>query len=273
MLLASISTSAVSLFVLGASFLFFAQVQGVLQEVQSQVELGIFLKKSSDRTDAEIVRTRVAQVEGVRQARLVDRDKAFSALLSELGSTMNFQDIVEHNPLPHAVRVKAESTETLDRVAQLAKKMPEVDEVVYPRQIAHRLRLILHIGQLSALLAIGFLVFATVILMVNTIRLSVFARRREIRIMQLVGASNWFIRLPFLIEGVFQGWLGALIASASLYLFYHFGLQRLPHLLPFLFSPLPTLVFQNTLFGLFSTGSLLGMLGSLIAISSHLEEP
>lgn len=272
MTIASISTATVALFVLGASFLFFAQMQGMIQEIQGQVEVGIFLEKNADRTDAEVLRMKILSISGVDKAELVDRKKAFKNLLNELGSRIKLLQVVDKNPLPHAIKVRARDPVVLERVAREAEKMELVEEVVYPQKIVRRLNSVFAVGKVSAVATISFLIFASVILIVNAIRLSVFARRKEIRIMQLVGATNWFIRMPFMIEGLIQGFIGAFFACVVLFILYRFGLRHLPEALPFLFSPLPAAILKTTSAGMLLGGTVIGMLGSLLATGTHLEE-
>ena len=123
------------------------------------------------------------------------------------------------NPLPDAFRIKPRHGEDVQAIADSLKPLPPgVEKVNFGKKTAKRILRVAHIFEVLSALAIAILLIAATILIGNTIRLSIFARRREIEVMKLVGASNWFVRGPFMVEGLLTGLIGAVAAVVLLFL-------------------------------------------------------
>jgi len=122
------------------------------------------------------------------------------------------------NPLPDSFEVRAVKGEYVEPIAQsLSPVMPGVQKVSYGRKTAHKILNVAHLIEVLFLVAVIILLVASALLIANTIRLSIFSRRREIEVMKLVGASNWFVRGPFVLEGIITGFVGALLAVILLF--------------------------------------------------------
>ena len=123
------------------------------------------------------------------------------------------------NPLPDAFKIKPRHGEDVQAIANSLKPLPPgVEKVNFGKKTAKRILRVAHIFEVLSALAIVILLIAATILIGNTIRLSIFARRREIEVMKLVGASNWFVRGPFMVEGLLTGLIGAAAAVVLLFL-------------------------------------------------------
>jgi cell division transport system permease protein len=154
---------------------------------------------------------RVASVEYISKAQaLKEMQKKAPDMVSGLVS----------NPLPDAFRVKPRHGEDVVAIAQSLNDPPlsGVEKVNFGKKTAKRILRVAHIFEVLSALAIAILLIAATILIGNTIRLSIFARRREIEVMKLVGASNWFVRGPFMVEGLLTGLIGAAAAVVLLFL-------------------------------------------------------
>ena len=119
------------------------------------------------------------------------------------------------NPFPDSLEVtpnKAENVDKLFTSLTQPKKPPGVDKVLDGKQVSHRILQVAHVIEVVFTLATAVLLIASILLIANTIRLSIFSRRREIEVMKLVGATNWFVRGPFMLEGLFCGLAGSLLA-------------------------------------------------------------
>ena len=122
------------------------------------------------------------------------------------------------NPLPDSFEVRAVKGEYVESIAQsLSPRPPGVQKVSYGRKTAHKILNVAHLIEVLFLVAVLILLVASALLIANTIRLSIFARRREVEVMKLVGASNWFVRGPFVLEGIITGFVGALLAVILLF--------------------------------------------------------
>jgi len=183
---------------------------------------------------------------------------------------MSRDDLVKTNPLPDSVELQLTDPVLAPTVAQAVSRQPGVSEVTYGGQVVDRVVALSRSVRLVAGLLIAFLAGVALIVVVNTIRLTVIARRQEIEIMHLVGATRWFIRWPFLIEGFLQGAAAAGGAVIVLVLVYALGVARLGASLPFL--PLVGMreVLEPVAAAVLLGGAGVGVLGSMIAIRRFL---
>jgi cell division transport system permease protein len=266
----AIGTVAITIVLLG-SFLFIrGALAGMGAHLLDEIEISAYL--TPDTTHAQVVAIRrllgsdprVASVEFVPKkqglAELRDRTKGVidTALLTE-------------NPLPDKLRIKVRVPEQVPAVAAGIRRLHGIQNVVYGQTVVQRL---LQLGVVLRRVGIGVIcVFLAVagIIIANTIRLTVFARRREISIMQLVGATNLYIRIPFICEGLLAGLIGALLAIGILALARATLWPKLTEALPWI-SLNSGIVDPLVLIGqLLLVGGLVGALASWIAVGRHLR--
>ncbi|MGH7717176.1 MAG: permease-like cell division protein FtsX, partial [Vulcanimicrobiaceae bacterium] len=202
--------------------------------------------------------TYVPRTEGLRQLQDRLRGQIDTSLLTS-------------NPLPNAIRVRVKNPDAVPAVAQSIAKMREVANVEYDQAtVAKVLRLTEAIAKLG-LIMIVVLIFAAAVIISNTIRLTVFARRREIAIMQLVGATNSYVRAPFLAEGFIAGTLGALVAISILALVQA---ELLPKMMATLsFIPFSTAHVDEVrlMLELLAAGAVVGVFGAWVSVSRYLR--
>ena len=192
---------------------------GSANEVRNRVLVDVFI--ANDATDAEVeeLRTEIAAIENVKSVEFVSKEQALKEEQKERGE---LYELLGRNPLPDSFRISPDDPDEVEAIAdRLAPVGPQgkrqaqlaaIDEVKYREDETDKILSVTNLvkwlgGGLAALL-----VFASIALVANTIRLSIFARRREVEVMKLVGATNWFIRWPFVIEGVIVGAMGAVLA-------------------------------------------------------------
>jgi cell division transport system permease protein len=215
MQITAIGTVAVTIVLLGAFLFVRAALAGLGTDLLSQIEISVYT--TSDATPAQIAtleRTMRADPR-VRSVEFIPKKQGLLELKNRVKGTIDMSLLTE-NPLPDKLRVKVKAPETVPAVATAAQKLPGVANAVYGQDLVARM---LRLGSVLRGIGIGVIVvFVLVagIIISNTIRLTVFARRREIAIMQLVGATNTYIRMPFICEGLLDGILGAAIALALL---------------------------------------------------------
>ena len=166
---------------------------------------------------------------------------------------------------------KVDKPEFVKPTAEAVEKMTGVETVKYGSEIVDQLFQMTRMLRILGLVLLGFLVFATLFIISNTIRLTVFARRKEIGIMKYVGATNAFIRLPFLLEGMILGLIGASISAAALYYAYAALLYEVHQVLAFLYL-VPLNPFLFIIGGiLIIIGTLIGAIGSAISLSRYMD--
>jgi len=178
------------------------------------------------------------------------------------------------NPFPNAIRVIPNHGDDVERVAQLFSATPAtgIDKVDYGKQTTHRVLKLARVIEVFFIIAVILLLSASTLLIANTIRLSIFARRREIEVMKLVGATNWFVRGPFMLEGLLCGVAGALGAVLLLILGKEVALPSLLHTGPLnAGDDVNAIAFSLNALILLGTGLLLGAVGSGLTIRRFLR--
>ncbi len=172
--------------------------------------LCVFLRPEADEKTAEKLLEQVQKLPEVVQVRFVHKDEGLKKLQQMFGNSVPLEDLVGHNPLPHALEVTCRSPQEAAECAAKIKRMPMVDEVTFPAVAVQRyVQMVRSIRWRNHVLSVLLAVIAF-ILIFNALRVSVYGRRNEIRIMQLVGATVWTVRGPLLMEGLLYGILGAL---------------------------------------------------------------
>lgn len=272
MSLASVTTVAISLLILSIFGVIAFNLQHIAGTLESQVEVVAFLNDGFDLGNRDALMNRVRAIDGVAEATFVTRREALERLRRQFGDQQDLLSAVEEdNPLRDSVEVRIPDPSRLDPVAAEIGRLAGVEKVVYRRDTVRRLYRIT-----AALRAVGLFLaavtgLATLLIVSNTIRISVFARRREIAIMKLVGATDALIRWPFVLEGALLGAVGAVAAAAAVWAGYVWLVERIALTLPFI----PTLAPQPFLWNLsrlvLAAGLLIGATGSVLSVRRHLR--
>jgi cell division transport system permease protein len=177
-------------------------------------------------------------------------------------------ELLPSNPLPDALEVKPVKGEKVDALAHSLRPLPAgVGVVTFGKKTAHKILDVAHLIEVIFLIAVIILLIASTLLIANTIRLSIFSRRREIEVMKLVGASNWFIRGPFMLEGVMTGFIGALLAVILLFI----GKETIVSSIWFKDQGVHALAFPLNGLILIGLGLLLGAAASMLTLRRFLK--
>ncbi len=205
---AAVSTLLVLLFLVGISVELSWGVEATVQSLGGQLEISAYLKPEQQAVDLQ---PQVTQLPHVAEVKLITKDQAWRALLLEMGiqDEAAIETQLGDNPLVDAMRVKADSAEALGEVAAQIRQLDGVDEVYYGDRIVEQLAQIQDMLRLGSLGITGVLALTAVAVITTTIRLIVMARRREIEVMQLVGATAAWIYLPFILQGCLFGVISA----------------------------------------------------------------
>lgn len=272
MTIASVTTVALSLLILGMFLIMVVNLNHMASVLESQVQVSIYLEDGlSDRQMRE-VGTRIAKIPGVIQTNFIDKDQALTRFKQRLGEQQGLLTALgETNPLPNAFEVKVDQPDKVRTVAQQIAKFEGVENAKFSQDVVDQLFGLTRMIRIIGLVLILFLAFAALFIISNTIRITVFARRKEIGIMKYVGATDWFIRWPFLIEGMIMGCSGALIAVVLLFQAYSTLTQRVYDTLAFLpiIPKYPFLPIVSIL--LIIIGTIIGATGSTISLKRFLK--
>lgn len=274
MSLAALGTVTVTLTVLGASLWSAFRIHEIArQQPQTFNEIDVFLKTEISRDSVPDIQKRIASLPDAKQVRLITREQAWSDLTNQ-ESTLT--EAMPENPLPDAFKIETADAGQVSRLAQILRDPALFPEVEHVTDAGDEVRIMLGLARLVRVIggsaAIGLFV-ATLFIVYNTIRLTVFARRREIRIMQLVGATPGFIRFPLLLEGIFHGVVGAIIAGGIVL----FCGQQVARFIAQIHSPLfreaPSQLGPfDMVAGLIAIGAFVGLVGSHLSIRRFLKQ-
>jgi cell division transport system permease protein len=225
--LAAFATVLITTLVLGVFIPVVKAATAKTNEVRNKIELEVFVKDSASQAQVTELGNMIREIRHVQSIQFISKEKALRILRQRLGSNSDITQDLPGNPLPRSYRIKLDDPGNVSLVkGSLAPRgtdgtarpiSPAIDDIKDREDDTKKiLSATSTIKILLASLA-ALLVLASVLLVANTIRLSIFARRREVEVMRLVGATNWFIRWPFVIEGLIVGFFGALVAVALLW--------------------------------------------------------
>ncbi|MBS4022692.1 MAG: permease-like cell division protein FtsX [Dethiobacter sp.] len=265
------SIIAISLAALGGFLLMAVNANQFLHTIESNLEINVFLE---DGADVEAVRLKLNNLSDVESYIFVSKEQGLQDFSRAMGDRIPMGGLEgENNPLPDLFRVRTFQAELVPALAGEIQTFPGVEVADYGEELVGMLLRVtgwlnrIFLG-VSILLALG-----AIFLIVTTVRLSVLARQDEIGIMKYLGASNWFIRFPFLLEGMVMGWAGTLAAVTALgFAYYRVASAFERESLAFFMQPVTDMQRLLPLFaGLLILGTLMGGIGSFVSIRKFLR--
>jgi cell division transport system permease protein len=270
MQLTAIGTVTVTIVLLGG-FLFAREALGTIgDDMLHKIEISVFLSDSATSQDAQALSARLSADPRIESVVYIPKAEGLAQMRERLQGQID-TSLLTSNPLPDALRIRVARPEDVRAVAETIRALPNVASVEYAHDVVEKLLTLSDVFGKIGIGIVALLVFTAAIIISNTIRLTVFARRREIAIMQLVGASGAYIRLPFIVEGLIDGVLGAALALGVLELA---RLQLLPKLaLALPFVPLGTASVDQLSYALLllATGGTIGVAASWLSVGRHLR--
>lgn len=234
----------------------------------------VFLKDSTSRTDAEEMMKELKDVKGVTGVTYRTKTEALEIMKERWGDSGYLLDSMSSNPLPNSILVKVSSLNAASRVNARAGKMKGVESTKYYKETVDKLTRITRFTEYATILVMAFLVIVSVVVVSNTIKLTVFARAKEISIMKYVGATNWFIRGPFLIEGITIGVLSSLAAAGAVYFLYDRIVDAIGmRVMTILSCPLvsSSYMLNNLVIIFLALGISIGACGSIVSMRKFLD--
>lgn len=266
MALASVSAVMVLVFLFGLFLLLYLNVEQLRTSIASQMEIHAYLNAQSD---TQALKQKITALPNIRSVTYVSKEEAFRELQTDLQDHITLNGIIA-NPLPPYFSIKVTEPEKITDVAQALEGMPGVTKVNYLQKMVSNFVSLFKAVERFLFGIIIFLLGCALLIIYNTIRLGVFSRYREIKIMQLVGASYGFIQWPFLLEGAFYGLMGALLAI----LFLEPSYTAMTNQMTAIFS-INSLVhgkaMGSLLLELAASGVVVGALGSFLSVNRYLR--
>lgn len=275
MSLASVFAITAMMLILGLFFVVTVNVNLFTEMVKSDYDqVEIFLLDSTTTEEAQQIMDDFEEQKSVKKVEYRTKDDALKIMKSRWGESSYLLDSLGDNPLPNSILITVASLEGAGDITEYAADMEGVEDVKYYQETVEKLTKVTNFLQIAALIIMAFLVVVSVVVVSNTIKLTVFARAREISIMKYVGATNWFIRGPFLAEGIIIGVFASLVSAGITFAIYSkvvdiIGVQ----VMTILSSPLvPAGYLSMNLICIFlAMGISIGAWGSIISMRRFLD--
>jgi cell division transport system permease protein len=271
--LASVATVAATLFILGVFLLIVFNVNAGVEELGSKLQVKIYLKDDLTIGDKSAIEKVLNNVQGVSEIKYEDKSDALEKVKKQFGSDSKslVQGFEKKNPFPNAYIVSVKSPEIVNTVVKAAEGLKGIEKIKDVREIVDKIIKITNTLKVIGLVLFVILISVSLFLIGNTIKLTLYARKKEIGIMKFVGATDWFIRWPFIIEGMLLGISGALISTGVLYYAYRMVfLKYTANALLGVNLINPQLILSTTLWQFMLGGLLIGAMGSIMSIRKFL---
>ncbi len=275
MSLASIFSILAMLFILGIFFAILVNLNlftEVVKQDYDQVE--IFMEETSSQEQIDGAMSKLENFEGLDSVAYRTKEEALDIMKERWGESGYLLDSLGENPLPASILISVNSIEDATAVSEYAGTLEGVEDIQYYQETVDKLTSVTNGLQIGALIVMAFLIVVCVVVVSNTIKLTVFARAREIRIMKYVGATNWFIRGPFMAEGIIIGIIAALAAAGLMTLLYSNVVNIIgTQVIAIVSSPLISVGYLagNMLVIFLALGVSIGAWGSIVSMRKFLD--
>lgn len=271
---ASVSVLSACLVLLGCSFMLFANIDAVLDKIEAQNVIMVFAKDEATDDELQALQEAINATPNVSMSEFIPKENAYKELVESMGDDASLLEGLGEDILPDAFRVTVSDMSAYDSTVSQLGSLDNVLRIRRNSDLAARL-----IGMRSSIVYIGsgviiMLLLVALFIIANTVRITMFTRRLEISIMKAVGATNSFIRWPFMVEGILLGIISASLSVGIVYLIYRFAATHIQNLIGILGATLvPFKLYAGYMYlGFLAVGILTGFFGSLVSLGKYLRE-
>jgi len=272
----TIGTITLALLIVSLFLLVFVNLENAADNWSERVQVTAYFDRDLTPQEQGSLRSRIVAIPGVARVNYVSRDEAFKRFKNRLRGQETLLEGVRSDILPTSfeISLKRANRDTIgvETFVSALKRIPGIGEVQYGEEWVRRFNTFLNFMRLLGTLLGGFLVIAVVFIVSNTIKLTIYARRDELEVMALVGATRFFIKAPFLVEGIIQGGAGGLLAMGLLFGLYEGFLHNAGSFLTF--NPVTaglSFLPMEYVYGIFLAGIVLGFIGSLTSLKRFIN--
>ncbi len=274
MTVASITVMLSCLLLIGGAYLIYVNIQSVIDRVGEQNVIMVFINDEADEDQEEALRQDIISVENVNECVFVSRDESYASILYSMGQSSTVMQEIDSSFLPDAYKVTINDMELFDETVQTISSFDNVLTVRENGELASKLASIQNAVSVISVAIVAILLIVSLFIIANTVRITMYSRSLEISIMKAVGATNWFIRWPFVVEGIIIGIISALISYGLIFGLYYGAEQIFSELFEILGNTMVPFedgaVFLIVAF--LAIGIVTGALGSLISLGRYLKE-
>lgn len=273
---ASIAVLLSCLIMIGSAFMLLVNIQSVIDSIEDKNVIMVYVQQDADDAAVEKLGRELKALKNVSGCEFVDKETAFQQEIEALGTDATYFEGVE-NPLPDLYKVSVDEMENFDSTAEEIEKLDSVDTIRDDKDIA---TVLINVRSTVTYLSVGIIILLMLVslfIISNTIRITMFSRRLEISIMKSVGATNGFIRWPFVIEGVLLGVISALVSLGAVWGVYEIIKNSISSMLGGVMDISNNLVSFTDyvliiLVAFLAIGVLSGVVGSMVSIQRYLKE-
>jgi len=271
MSMATILSITTILIIVGVFLLISINSSLFLKNLESQLEIAVYLEDNISKAELNNLKSNITSIDGIKEVKFVSKEEAYQRLSKDLGEQKDILSAIEVNPLPASFEIQVKDPKAIEKIANQIDEFKKVEEVEYGRETAEKLLNFTYIFRRAGMLLLALLIFASILIISNIIKITVYARRNEIEIMSLAGATSWFIKWPFIIEGFLQGFISSLFSTIILYNFYFFAVNKVHQAIPFLPLVVNNIDLLPVGIAIVLLGSLVGILGSMFSVGKYLN--
>lgn len=254
-----ITTMAAILTIFGVLFRCTLSLSTFAGELGNVLEISVYLKQN---TQPSLVKDRINEIKHVKNVKLVTKTESWDGLRKDLGLPNDMT-----NPLPDTLRVQVDKPNNIPDVFAKIKNLPGVEDMGYAKELAKKIQILTHVANTTMVFVIIISAALTITIINNTIQLVIQSRKEEIEIMRLMGVSNWYIKIPLIMQGAFYGFASSIIAVLPLNWIQ--GLLINVH--KFFLIPMPVYAQNIVIIALILIGTSFGAIGSFLSIKKHLQ--
>lgn len=272
----TIGTITLALLIVSLFLLVFVNLESTADEWSSKIQVTAYFETEPTPQELSTIMDRVKAIDGTDRVGYVSRQEAMKRFRSRLKGQETLLDGVSADVLPSSIEItlkrKSREDAAMEAYVVQLKKVPGVSEVQYGEEWVRRFNTFMNFLRFVGALLGGFLLLAVLFIVSNTIKLTIYARKEELEVMELVGATRFFIKAPFLIEGIIQGAAGAVLALLIVVATYFGFLHSATNFVNFS-SSVTGLSFlpPSYIAGIFAGGVILGFLGSLTSLKRFIN--
>lgn len=271
--IAAMITVLITFFIFGTFILLGLNFNNVIEDVASKVEIKVYLDDDIKLIDQREIELKLNEQEGVKEVIYESKEEAFlnfkESLKDNPGLLKGFD--LENNPLPSSYIVKLEGPEFAESITKSVEGMTGIEDVSNQQEMIDTISNFVGGVRVAGITLFGVFVAVSIFLITNTTKITVYSRRKEVGIMKFVGATDWFIRWPFIIEGIIIGTIGSLIASILLFLLYKWAYGYIVSSMLIVTLVSPIFVLNTLAFFFILGGVIVGALGSIFALRKFLD--
>ncbi len=272
---AAITSVIAALLVIGIFFIIVINIDYAATKLESQIEMMVYLEDGLSENIIDTMETEIRSINGVKSVEFISKDTALNNLEKNWGENSYLLEGLEgDNPLPDAFLITLSDPSDASGVALSVSSISNIEKVVYGKEELANLLNATYVMRMSSVVIILILLFISIFIIANTIKLTLYARRREIGIMKYVGATDWFVRMPFIIEGIIVGMIGAVVSTVILGAGYYYcsGLVKNQMIGFMSISLIPfNQIIVSMVILLIIVGVVIGAVGSLISVRKFIK--